>query len=101
MATTTTTTTMTMTNVDDKALGASTTRPRAQAHGIFISRRANATTTTTIGDDEQQVSDDEASCASAQHNAIVRKCTCYASNIDATTSQATSNLDGHELNHQT
>ena len=37
------------------------------------------------------------------HNiiAIVRKRTCYASNIDATTSQATSNLDGHELHCQT
>jgi hypothetical protein len=29
-----------------------TMRPHAQAHGIFISSRANATTTTTIGDDE-------------------------------------------------
>jgi hypothetical protein len=33
--------------------------------------------------------------------AIVRKRTCYASNIDATTSQAMSNLDGHELHCQT
>ncbi len=46
-----------------------TTRPCAQVHGIFISRPANATTTTTtIGNDKQRVSDDEASCASAQHN---------------------------------
>jgi hypothetical protein len=51
------------------------------------------------------VSDGEASCTSTQHIHIVSrdddkddevKRTCYVSNIDATTSQATSNLDAHE-----
>ncbi len=68
MATTTTTMAMTTTNFENKALGMSTMRPCAQAHGIFISRCANATTTTTIGDNERQVSDNEALCTSAQHN---------------------------------
>jgi hypothetical protein len=68
MATTTTTTVMTTTNVDNEALGALTTRPRAQMHGIFILHCTNATTTTTIGNNKQQVLDDKASCASAQHN---------------------------------
>ncbi len=45
----------------------STTRPHGQEHGIFISRGVTATMTAKIGDDEQQVSDDEASCLSAQH----------------------------------
>jgi hypothetical protein len=53
MATMTTTMAMTTTNVNNKALGASTTRPRAQAHGNFISHPANAMTTTTIGDNKQ------------------------------------------------
>ena len=83
----------------------STTRPRAQAPGIFISYCATAMRTTTIGNNKRQVSDGEASCASTQHIHIVSrdgdkddevKRTCYASNIDATTSQATSNLDAHE-----
>jgi len=45
----------------------STTRPHGQEHGIFLSRRVTATMTAKIGNDEQQVSDNEASCLSAQH----------------------------------
>jgi hypothetical protein len=48
-----------------------TARPRAQTHNIHILSRD--------GDEDNEV-----------------KRTCYASNIDATTSQATSNLDAHE-----
>jgi hypothetical protein len=59
---------MTTTNVDNEALGTSTTSPHAQAHGIFILRHANATTKTTIGNDEQRVLDDKALWVSAQHN---------------------------------
>ena len=94
---TTTTPAMTTTNVNG-------------APGIFISRRAAATTTTTtLGNNERQVSDGEASCA--REHTLIASCdgdkdnevkrTCYASNIDAPTSQATSNIDGHELNRQT
>jgi hypothetical protein len=56
------------------------------------SHRAAAATTTIIGNNERRVSDGKASCASTQHILDV-KLTFYASNIDATTSQATSNLD--------
>ena len=82
----------------------STTRPRARAPGIFISRRAAATTTTTTAMMMTNVND-KASCTSTQHIHIVSrdgdkddevKCTCYASNIDTTTSKATSNLDAHK-----
>jgi hypothetical protein len=60
-------------------------------------------------DNERQVSDDKALCASSQHILIASrdgdddnvKCTFLASNIDATTSQATSNLDAHELYRKT
>jgi hypothetical protein len=45
----------------------STTRPRAQAHDIFILCCATATTTKDIGDNKQQVLDNEALCVSAQH----------------------------------
>jgi len=45
----------------------STTRPHGQEHGIFLSRRVTASMTAKIGNDERQVSDDEASCLSAQH----------------------------------
>ncbi len=45
----------------------STTRPRARAHSIFISRRAKAMTTTTIGNNEWQVLDDKALYASTPH----------------------------------
>jgi hypothetical protein len=87
----------------------STTRPRARTPGIFISCCSAGTMTTTIGDEERQVSDDKASCASSQHILITSrdgnddnvKCTFLASNIDATTSQATSNLDAHELYRKT
>jgi len=88
----------------------STTRPRARAPCIFIFYRATVTTTTTIGNNEQQVSDGEASCASTQHIHIVLrngnednkvKRSCYASNTDTTTSQATSNLDAHEPHRHT
>jgi hypothetical protein len=80
------------------------------APGIFISYRATATTTTTIGNNERRVSDGEALCTSTQHIHIVSrngdeedevKRTCYTSNIDATTSQATSNLDAHEPHRHT
>jgi hypothetical protein len=81
------------------------TRSSGQAPDIFISRRAAATTTTT---NRQQRT------TSVGRRGLVRektyshrvarwrqndkvKRTCYASNIDATTSQATSNLDAHEL----
>ena len=81
------------------------TRSSGQAPDIFISRRAAATTTTT---NRQQRT------TSVGRRGLVRektyyhrvarwrqndevKHTCYASNIDATTSQATSNLDAHEL----
>ena len=70
----------------------STTRPRARAPGIFLSHRTAAATTTIIGNNERRVSDGKASCASTQHILNVKR-TFYASNIDATTSQATSNLD--------
>ncbi len=45
----------------------STTRLCAQAHRILISRCAKAMTTRSIDDDERRVSDDKASCVSAQH----------------------------------
>ncbi len=77
----------------------SSTKPRIHvtSHGIFISRRAKAMTTTTIGQCWTT-----RPCTQAHGIlAIVLKRTCYASNIDATTSQATSNLDAHELHRQT
>jgi hypothetical protein len=97
----TTTTATTMANVDNKALGVLMTRPHAQAHGIFILRHANAMTTTTIGDNKQQVSDNEALCASAQHNSRCAQAHMLRVKIDATTSQATSNLDRRKLHCQT
>ncbi len=86
----------------------STTWPRARAPGIFILRRAAATITTTIGNKEQWASDGEALCASTQHILIALrngdndngnkdnkvKHTCYASNIDATTSPGNVKLRG-------
>ena len=96
---------------------------RAQAHellmtaatttGIFISYHATATTMTTICNNERWVSDGEALCASTQHIHIVSrdgdeddeddevKRTCNASNINTTTSQATSNLYAHKPHRHT
>jgi hypothetical protein len=90
----------TTTYVDDEIL-------RASARGIFIASCDGDDNNT--GNDERRVSDGEASCA-RKHTLIAYcdgdednevKRTCYASNIDAPTSQATSNIDRHELNCQT
>jgi len=110
----------TTTNVDDKILRASARcmyiasrdedDNNTQAPGIFISRRAAATTTTTtIGNNKRRVLDVEASCA--RKHILITSCdgdednkvkrTCYVSSIDAPTSQATSNIEAHELNRQT
>jgi hypothetical protein len=78
-------------------------KARAQEHGIFISHRANATTTTIIGDNERQVLDDEASCASAQHNShcaqahmlrVNHRCNNQPGNVKHRQARATSsNID--------
>ena len=66
-------------------------------------------TTKTIDNNKQRVLDGKALCARKHILIALRngdednkvKCTCYLSNIDAPTSQATSNIDTHELNCQT
>ncbi len=79
-----------------------------QQRGLVCKRTAFSYHVTQMRQQQQQSAMTNDECRTTRprarvHNliAIVCKCTCYASDIDATTSQATSNLDGHKLHHQT